>query len=93
MKDDRIKEIIEIGRKRPNPNLPQDLYVAIDTFMQQTVIIGQHNLDFMPSEYMENLIIATAKYPEYSLFLEELISILLGHKLIPPITIEKSEKK
>ena len=93
MKDDRIKEIIEIGRKRPNPNLPQDLYVAIDTFMQQTVIIGQHNLDFMPSEYMENLIIATAKYPEYSLFLEELLAILLGHELIPPIEVKINEKK
>ena len=44
MKDDINKELIEIGRKRPNPNLPHDLYVAIDTFMQQTVIIGQHEL-------------------------------------------------
>ena len=33
MKDEISKELIEIGKKRPNPNLPQDLYVAIDTFM------------------------------------------------------------
>ena len=65
MKDDISKELIEIGKKRPNPNLPQDLYVAIDTFMQQTIIIGQHELEYMPPEYMENLIRAVAKYPEY----------------------------
>ena len=93
MKDDISKELIEIGRKRPNPNLPQDLYVAIDTFMQQTVIIGQLELDFMPPEYMENLIRAVAKYPEYSSFLEELLAILLGHELIPPIEVKINEKK
>ena len=93
MKDDISKDLIEIGRKRPNPNLPNDLYIAIDTFMQQTVIIGQHELDFMPPEYMENLVRALAKYPEYSSFLEELLAMLLGHELIPPIEVKKSEKK
>ncbi len=93
MKDDISKELIEIGQKRPNPNLPQDLYVAIDTFMQQTVIIGQNELDFMPPEYMENLVRAVAKYPEYSSFLEDLLAILLGHELIPPIEVKKSENK
>ena len=92
MKDEISKELIEIGKKRPNPNLPQDLYVAIDTFMQQTVIIGQHELEYMPPEYMENLIRAVAKYPEYSSFLDELMAILLGNELIPPITVKKSEK-
>jgi len=93
MKDDISKELIRIGRKRPNPNLPQDLYVAIDTFMQQTVIIGQNELDFMPPEYMENLVRIVAKYPEYSSFLEELLAILLGHELIPPIEVKINEKK
>ena len=92
MKDEISKELIEIGKKRPNPNLPQDLYVAIDTFMQQTIIIGQNELEYMPPEYMENLIRAVAKYPEYSSFLEELMAILLGNELIPPITVKKSEK-
>ena len=93
MKDDISKELIEIGQKRPNPNLPQDLYVAIDTFMQQTVIIGQNDLDFMPPEYMENLVRAVAKYPEYTSFLEELLAILLGHELIPPVEVKINEKK
>ena len=66
MKDDISKALIDIGRKRPNPNLPNDLYIAIDTFMQQTIIIGQHELEYMPPEYMENLVRAVAKYPEYS---------------------------
>ena len=93
MKDDISKELMEMGRKRPNPNLPNDLYVAIDTFMQQTVIIGQNELDFMPPEYMENLVRIVAKYPEYSSFLEELLAILLGHELIPPIEVKINEKK
>ena len=46
----------------------------------------------MPPEYMENLIRAVAKYPEYSSFLDELMAILLGNELIPPITVKKSEK-
>ena len=32
--------------------VPEDLTKAIQTFIQQAIIIGEHELDAMPPEYM-----------------------------------------
>ena len=55
---------------------PEDLSKAIQTFIQQAVIIGEYELDAMPPEYMENLLKAMSKYPEYNKVTLDLIEIL-----------------
>ena len=57
-------------------NVPEDLRKAVEAFLEQAVIIGEYNLDFMPEEYLENLLIVMAKYPEYNKLLMDLIRIL-----------------
>ena len=56
--------------------VPEDLRKAVESFLEQAVIIGEYNLDFMPEEYLENLLIVMAKYPEYNKLLMDLIRIL-----------------
>lgn len=56
--------------------VPEDLRKAVEAFLEQAVIIGEYNLDFMPEEYLENLLIVMAKYPEYNKLLIDLIRIL-----------------
>lgn len=56
--------------------VPEDLRKAVEAFLEQAVIIGEYNLDFMPEEYLENLLIVMAKYPEYNKLLMDLIRIL-----------------
>ena len=63
-------------------DVPSDLRVAIQTFIQQAVIVGENDLDYMPPEYMENLIKSFAKYPEYSIFLLDMIEILERNDLL-----------
>ncbi len=57
-------------------DIPEDLRIAIESFIQQAVIIGEYELDHMPSEYMENLLKTFARYPEYCETMMEMIKIL-----------------
>jgi len=55
---------------------PKDLTIAIQTFIQQAIIIGEHDLDSMPPEYMQNLLEVMGRYPEYNKVTLDLIKIL-----------------
>ena len=57
-------------------DIPNDLRIAIESFVQQAVIIGEYELDHMPLEYMENLLKTFARYPEYCETMLEMIKIL-----------------
>ena len=59
-----------------NPNTPEDLSIAIQTFIEQAVIVGEYELDTMPVEYVNNLLEAFSKYPQYNHLMNELIKIL-----------------
>ena len=83
----RYKEIKKItnkykdGKLEPREDLPEDLKIAIRTFMEQVVIMEEYNTDFINGEYMANLINAFSKYPEYSLFTYDLVKSILGKTL------------
>ena len=76
------KSLERIKTLKVRKDIPEDLGVAIQSFMQQAVIIGEYELDHMPMEYLENLLKTIAKYPEHSLLLMELIKILKESELV-----------
>ena len=83
-KDKQLKKITEkykAGKLEPRDDLPEDLKIAIRTFMEQAVIMEEYNTDFINGQYMANLIKAFSKYPEYSLFTYELVKTILGKTL------------
>ena len=82
MSPEEKKSLERIKTLRVREDIPKDLGVAIKTFMQQAVIIGEYELDHMPMEYLENLLKTIAKYPEHSLLLMELIKILKESELV-----------
>ena len=61
---------------------PEDLSKAIQTFIQQAVIIGEYELDSMPPEYLQNLLDVMSKYPEYNKVTLDLIKILKSNDII-----------
>ena len=61
---------------------PEDLKIAIQTFIQQAVIVGEHGLDHMPPEYLDKLLTTMSKYPEYNNVTLELIKILKTNDII-----------
>ena len=70
------KRLEEIKVLNVREGTPKDLTVAIQTFIQQAVIIGEHELDSMPPEYMQNLLEVMGRYPEYNMVTLDLIKIL-----------------
>ena len=83
MLPDNIKEeLAKMKTLKVSEDLPKDLRVAVETFIEQAVIVGEYELDHMPAEYMENLLKTIAKYPEHSILLMELVGILKENELI-----------
>mgnify|MGYP003119681876 FL=1 len=76
MKSDIHKELARFKKLDTIPGLPEDLEVAIKTFIEQTVIIGEYGLETMPGEYVEKLLMVLVKYPKYDALTKELIYIL-----------------
>ena len=62
--------------KKASKFLPQDVQDAINTFITQTNIIEEYDLDSMPPEYTTNLLKTLGKYPEFINVAFELIDIL-----------------
>ena len=63
-------------RKKAYKFLPEDLQVAINTFVEQFYIMEENDLNTIPLEYTENLLKTMAKYPKYNTVLLDLIDIL-----------------
>ena len=85
MSNDKDMKVItkkyKAGKLEPREDLPEDLKIAIRTFMEQAVIMEEYNTDYINGEYMANLINAFSKYPEYSLFTYDLVKTILGKTL------------
>jgi len=83
-KDKEVKRITKkykAGKLEPRKDLPEDLKIAIRTFMEQVVIMEEYDTDYINGEYMANLIKSFSKYPEYSIFTYELVKSILGKTL------------
>ena len=76
-----ITKKYKAGKLEPREDLPEDLKVAIRTFMEQAVIMEEYDTDYINGEYMANLIKAFSKYPEYSIFTYDLVKSILGKTL------------
>tara|TARA_R100000152_G_C6642525_1_gene86635 strand:+ start:87 stop:341 length:255 start_codon:yes stop_codon:yes gene_type:complete len=82
MSPDQKQDLERMKNLKVREDIPEDLRIAIKSFIEQAVIVGEYELDHMPMEYMENLLKTVAKYPEHSLLLMELIRILKENEII-----------
>ena len=76
------KELERLKSLNVRDNVPRELGVAIESFMQQAIIIGEYELDYMPIEYMENLLKTFEKYPEYATTFMDMVEILERNEII-----------
>ena len=82
MSPEQKEDLKRIKTLKIREDIPDDLRIAIKSFLNQAVIVGEYELDHMPSEYLENLLKTIAKYPEHSLLLMELVEILNKDQII-----------
>lgn len=73
IKDDLNKNLVRFKRYKVRTDIPKDLQIAIQTFVEATIMVGEQNLDHMPGEYLANLMLTLMKYPEYKDVLTEII--------------------
>jgi len=65
MSDKVHEELKRFKKFKVRDDIPEDLQVAVQTFVAATVMVGENNLDSMPGEYLANLMEVMDKYPEY----------------------------
>ena len=46
--EDARKDLVRMKGLKINPNTPKDLAIAIQTFIQQAIIVGEYELDIRP---------------------------------------------
>ena len=80
--EDLKRDIQRIKNLKVIDGVPKDLKVAIQTFIEQAIIIGEYELETMPPEYLNNLLKVMSKYPENNILLSQLIEILNKNELI-----------
>ena len=61
--------------KKAQDFLPEDLQVAINTFIEQFNIMEEYDLEEIPIEYTTNLLNTIGKYPEYNNVLLDLLTV------------------
>ena len=76
MTEEQRQQLIRLKTMKASDRVPMDLQIAINTFIEQARIIGEYELDSMPPEYVNNLIDALTKYPEFDFLTKELLEIL-----------------
>ena len=75
--DKKGKEWIKYLKSgRVREDIPKDIRIAIETFISSAIMIEEEGLDYMPGEYMGNLLKAFANHPESQTAQECLIFLL-----------------
>ena len=76
-KEERVKKILL------NPNgfklrddYPEEVQVAVKSFLEATKMVMTENLDHIPNEYLTNMLEVLIKYPETQKIAWELVQIL-----------------
>ena len=76
MTEEQRLELTRLKTMKASAGIPIDLQIAINTFIEQARITGMYDLDSMPPEYVNNLIDALTKYPQFDFLTKELLEIL-----------------
>ncbi len=72
------KEYIKhIKKLKPESWLPEDMQIAINTFIEATIMVEENDLPYIPTEYVISLLDAIKKHKEYNSLYLELVEILL----------------
>jgi hypothetical protein len=65
MSDKVHKDLKRFKKFKVREDIPEDLQVAVASFIAATVMVGENNLESIPGEYLANLMEVMDKYPEY----------------------------
>ena len=65
--DKSSEEYLEhIKKLEPRKWLPEDIKIAIESFIASTIMVEENDLDYVPNEYVINLLETIKKHKEYN---------------------------
>ena len=65
------------GKRGIQPGHPKEIEEAIKSFLELSYMMVEYpEIDTIPSEYVENLLVTLSKYPQYNKLTLELLDIL-----------------
>jgi len=65
------------GKRGIQPGHPKEIEEAIKSFLELSYMMVEYpEIDTIPSEYVENLLVTLSKYPQYNKLTLELLTIL-----------------
>ncbi len=58
-------------------HFPQEIQIAVQSFLEASKMMVEEKLDYLPGEYLANLLETLQKYPEYNNLTMDLVKSIL----------------
>ena len=76
-KEDRVMERLQSGDFEVKSHFPEEIQVAVKSFLTATKMMMDEKLDYVPQEYLIKLLKTLEKYPEYNNITMDLVKSIL----------------
>ena len=76
-KEDRVMKRLKSGDFRVQEHFPKDVQVAVQSFLSASKMMVDEKLEYVPKEYLINLLKTLEKYPEYNNITMDLVKSIL----------------
>ena len=76
-KEDRVMKRLKSGAFRVQKHFPNDVQIAVQSFLEASKMMVDEKLEYVPKEYLINLLKTLEKYPEYNNITMDLVKSIL----------------
>jgi len=76
-REDRIMERLQKGDFEVKSHFPKEIQIAVQSFLSASKMMVDEELDFLPGDYLVNLLKTLEKYPEYNNITMDLVKTVL----------------
>ena len=76
-KEDRVMKRLKSGDFRVQKHFPKDVQITVQSFLEASKMMVDEKLEYVPKEYLINLLKTLEKYPEYNNITMDLVKSIL----------------
>jgi|TARA_B100000287_G_scaffold30295_1_gene28462 hypothetical protein len=76
-KEDKVMERLKKGDFEVKSHFPEEVQVAVQSFLHASKMMVDEELDYLPGEYLVKLLKTLEKYPEYNNITMDLVKTFL----------------
>jgi hypothetical protein len=76
-REDIIMDRVLGGDFEVQDHFPKDIQIAVQSFLEASKMMVEEKLDYLPGQYLANLLETLQKYPEYNSITMDLVKSIL----------------